>query len=306
MFTGFTETDFDAYAPQKWSSHAYNRQRLEIKEKLLALAKDLQFNNPDNLLACEASAEHPTLWNQKRVDSAQLIFFRDAQAKKELDQLMSRSQQMSELLNDPTRKHVFLSLRINQELLTVALRLHPEARIDRQNLEKKMHDEWEKQTFLGLLQELPDSHQVWIEGGKPHNAHTVSDQSFAAIYGEFIGPQASWLCIGTGLPRQVAVGTPPDVLTQHCHKELLALLPLYRFVAWTKNNDFLRLKESLKQEKQHRAQKGLAIKDHVRILRGLFAGRRGIVSELDHKGAVRVQVGKLSVKVAIHDVDRVD
>ena len=42
MFPGFTSADFDAYAQKKWKSNVFTRERLEVKQKLLALGKELQ------------------------------------------------------------------------------------------------------------------------------------------------------------------------------------------------------------------------------------------------------------------------
>jgi transcription antitermination factor NusG len=77
-------------------------------------------------------------------------------------------------------------------------------------------------------------------------------------------------------------------------------------VAWTRDNDFVSMREMLKQEKREKAQRGLARNDRVRIVRGMFAGRNGVVQEIDAKGGLRVQVGTVAVKMAADDVERAE
>ena len=44
------------------------------------------------------------------------------------------------------------------------------------------------------------------------------------------------------------------------------------------------MREALQKEKQAKRQKGLAKNDAVRIVRGMFAGKSGVVQEVDAKG----------------------
>src|SRR6202011_6200375 len=87
MFPGFTASDFDAYASKKWKSNVFNRERLEVKQKLVSLGRDLQSRMvaaDGSPLAVEASVEHPALWNHKQVDAQHLFFSRNEGARKEL------------------------------------------------------------------------------------------------------------------------------------------------------------------------------------------------------------------------------
>src|SRR5687767_14003735 len=87
MFPGFTDRDFDAYAPNKWKSNVFNRERLEVKQKLLGLGKELAGSlvaADGSPLACDASVEHPALWNHKQVEAQHVFFSRNEGARKEL------------------------------------------------------------------------------------------------------------------------------------------------------------------------------------------------------------------------------
>ena len=42
----------------------------------------------------------------------------------------------------------------------------------------------------------------------------------------------------------------------------------------------------------------------MRIIRGMFAGKQGVVQEVDAKGSLRVLVGKVAVKLDAEDVQK--
>src|SRR5688500_4945875 len=128
MFPGFTDRDFDAYAPNKWKSNVFNRERLEVKQKLLGLGKELAGSlvaADGSPLACDASVEHPALWNHKQVEAQHVFFSRNEGARKELDAIIDRSRPIMTMLDDPTpqRNHLFLAVTIDQAHVEMSLKL---------------------------------------------------------------------------------------------------------------------------------------------------------------------------------------
>jgi transcription antitermination factor NusG len=103
------------------------------------------------------------------------------------------------------------------------------------------------------------------------------------------------------MPRADALAAGPSFVAL-ARERLIALLPLYRFIAWSRDNDFVSMREALQKEKQQRRQKGLAKHDPVRIVRGMFAGKTGVVQEVDARGGIKVLVGKVAVKIDVEDV----
>src|SRR5262249_35716046 len=110
-----------------------------------------------------------------------------------------------------------------------------------------------------------------------------------------------WL--GRALPRAEAISAGPGVV-ESARSWLEALLNVYKFIAWSRDNDYVSMRETLQKEKQAQRQKGVAKNDTVRIIRGMFAGKQGVVQEIDAKGALKVLVGKVAVKVDAADVDK--
>ena len=312
MFTGFTDNDFEAYAPKKWKSNVFNRERLEVKQKLAALGKALAgaLTAADGSpLACEASVEHPALWNHKQVEAQHLFFSRNEGARKELDHIIDRARPMATMLEDPTpqRNHLFLCVSIDHERIELALKLHPDARVDRQNLERKLADTWEREKLFELVRDMPEGYRVGVTGGTQVEARAVDEGKLKEILAELTRPElpgkTHWLVIGRSLGRADAKACGEGLVAE-ARRELARLLPVYHFVAWSRDNDFVSMREQLKQEKQARRQKGLAKNDRVRIVRGMFSGRTGVVQEVDARGALRVLVGTVAVKVGADEVEK--
>lgn len=312
MFPGFTDRDFDAYAPNKWKSNVFNRERLEVKQKLVGLGKELTavlHASDGSPLLCEASVEHPALWNHKQVEAQHVFFSRNEGARKELDRIIDRARPMSTMLEDPTpqRNHIFLSISLAHGFLDVAVKLHPDARVDRQNLERKLGEHWEREKLLSLIRSLPKGSTAGVTGGASFPSDELTDDELATLLGDLARPElpgkTHWLVVGRSVSRAEVMAAGEGALAL-ARGELQALLPVYLFIAWSRDNDFVSIRETLKQEKQAKRQKGLAKNDKVRIVRGVFSGRTGVIQEIDTKGALKVLVGSVPVKMGADEVEK--
>jgi hypothetical protein len=193
--------------------------------------------------------------------------------------------------------------------LEVALKLHPDARVDRQNLERKVEDHFAREKWVALVSGLGEP---WQTGVTPKlDPVTGCDETrMAEALGQLAASAPSLsppgaphrlFYVGRAIARDEAVSAGPQV-ADLVRDALAHLLPLYHFVAWSRDNDFVSIKETLQKEKQQKRQKGLAKNDTVRIVRGILAGKSGVVQEVDAKGGVRVLVGKVAVKLVAEDV----
>jgi hypothetical protein len=313
MFPGFTASDFEAYAPKKWKSNVFNRERLEVKQKLVALGRALQgmmVAADGSPLAAEPSVEHPALWNHKQVDAQHLFFSRNEGARKELDAIIDRTKSLASMIDDPTplRNHVFLVVTLGHDALELSVKLHPDARVDRQNLERKCEDHFEREKLVRLLHDLGAPYRAGVTPALAPVSE-LDDAKLGEILTALAGPQGmqapgaspKLLYIGRAIAPDEAIALGGGVL-ELAQKGLNALLEIYRFIAWSRDNDFVSMREALQKEKQARRQKGLAKNDAVRIVRGMFAGKSGVVQEIDAKGGLKVLVGKVAVKIDVEDV----
>jgi hypothetical protein len=317
MFPGFTAADFDAYQAKKWKSNVFNRERLDVKQKLTLLGRELQgvMVAPDGSpLAIESSVEHPALWNHKQVEAQHLYFSRNEGARKEIDAIIERGKSLASMIDDPTpqRNHLFLAVTLSEAAIELSLKLHPDARVDRENLERKCEDHFEREKLLNLLRGLDEPFKVGITP-EVMPVGELDDAKLSGLLQSFnkpaspqaltLGAPQRLLYVGRAIPRDQAAAAGP-ALVDDAKKSLLSLLPIYRFIAWSRENDFVSIKEALQKEKQQKRQKGLVKNDAVRIIRGMFSGKQGVVQEVDAKGGLRVLVGKVAVKLGAEDVTK--
>ena len=85
-----------------------------------------------------------------------------------------------------------------------------------------------------------------------------------------------------------------------------ALVPLYSFIGWRRDNDFHELKEVIKEQKEKATMKFKSLKpgDEVRVLKGLAAGRVGVVDSLERKGVVKVRLGTMLVSLKVEELGK--
>lgn len=303
-FTGFSAADFEAYRPEKWASNVFNRQRLQVKEKLEALARALapRLHAGDGTpLAFELSVEHPALWNQHRVERQQLYLTRNAAARIELDGLLTRQRSIAAMLGDPSplRQHVFLCVTIDQERIEVALRLHAEATVDCSNLVRKSHDFFQRERLLAALVGLEDAFTIELDGHPPRPAGQLDDSALQSLLAAL--PQtAGWFALRSTIDRVDAIAAGPP-LAEHLAALLERLLPVLHYIAWRRDNDFVSVREALRVHHQETKARGLSKGDRVRVTRGPFSGRLGVVQTTDAKGGLKVLLGSVAVKLSGED-----
>lgn len=321
MFAGLTQSDFACYETRKWKSNVYNRERLEVRQKLLSLGQHCTSSllGPDGApLFLEASVEHPAVWNHKQVESQSIYFSRNEAARKQLDGFIDRQKPISTLLDDPTpqRNHLFLGVTVLHESLDVVLKIHPDASVDRHNLERKLDEHYEAERLLGLLHELPEGFSI---GVLPNLSPVTSDfamEQLAEIIGSLPPPSGTgggmmipgqpvhMFSIARSIPAAEFVALSADEQAAWVKTQLELLLPIYRFIVWTRENDFVSMAKVLDKEKTVRRQRGIHKGDRVRIVRGMLAGKDGAVAEVDAKGLLKVIVGKMVIKIDASDVER--
>jgi hypothetical protein len=311
-FRGFEPHDFDAYAPNKWRSNVYNLERMQVKEKLLSLARDIspvQADSQSPPLSVEASADHPALWNGNEVREQAVYFLRAEPERQELQSRITRAKPMTSLLADPNpyREHIHLSITLCQQDLCVALQVYPDAAVDRENTARMMADGWRLQTLTERVTDLPEPFLVQLGSSDPVSPETVEDQALVATFSAEPARAAPGASVGPLFAayhryhREDAALSSPELVPQ-VRENLDELLPLYRSLAWSRSNDFLSFKESIREEKKAKRSRGVAKDDRVRVTKGLFTGKSGTVLATDAKGGLKVRLGTMVVKLGADDV----
>jgi len=304
-FTGFKDEDFDAYLEKKRTSNVYNLERLEVKQKLAGLGKMVGQSLTaldGSILAMEFSSEHPALWNNHRVDSQTLFFSRNEEARRHLDGIISRERSIASLVDEPSpqRNHIYLSLTIDHEGVEIALKLHADAAVDRDNLQRKCEDFFQREKILIAINALPEEFRVGLSGQDAQPANALDDASFVKLVADLPG-QDHWFSLGTTLGRWDGRLSEPE-FADLALTYFNALQPVMHLMAWSRDNDTLSIREAIKEKATKQKSKGLQKGDQVRVVHGLFSGKIGEVQEIDSKGSLRVVIGNVPVKLSSEDV----
>ena len=123
-------------------------------------------------------------------------------------------------------------------------------------------------------------------------------EQVVGLIGQLNQEKIERLCWSYSYSAAEAIALGHDMIG-HLSDILVDLLPIYRFVCWTRDNDHLSLKAELQADKIKRksAQVPVEVGDRVLITAGLFQGKRGRVQEIDKKGVAHVLVGKLVLQI---------
>lgn len=264
-----TARDFDAYRAEKATSNAYSRPRLEVKQRALAWGRRVveRLSALGIAVDIHASDEHPSIRNKKRVECQWVFFWRDHEAREELDRLLDQGRSISAAIDDPSpyTRHAFLALRLDPEAVEVCFAAHPEAKVDVDNLrarlatagapgEAKLADE-----LTSALRALPEEFMIGL--GREDRARC--EEATAEVIGRLLERAAAGqtpLWIGWTVPRETALAHA-DTIDEQLEDAITALAPIYRLIAWSRENDHIALDrriEGLEQEKARTHAEALA------------------------------------------------
>jgi len=301
-FTGFSDSDFDAYLPEKWSSRMFTRQRMEVKQKLLSLEKTISGILGDALgdLSADVTTESPSVWNRNEVRDQWLYYVRNDEASRKLAPLVAKDRSLALDLMDPARhcQHAALALVIDQYGPEIGVYLHTNANVDRRNLAAMLKESYARERLADFLAGLPEDFIVH-NGGKTKTACQVKADSTSILLAEQDEGGDGWLKLVTRLDRDAPEVRSPDLAEAVAGRLREYLLPLYRLFAWSDDNDHLGLKKEIAEQKKERKRKALSLKtgDRVRITDGPFSGKVGDIVEIDRKGVATVRLGAMSAKI---------
>lgn len=307
-FAGFRNADFDAYQRKKWRSNAYTLARREAKDRVLALCRSVADELQEELTDLElgASDEAPSVANGRQVKAQWVFFTRFAEARAGLKRFLNKTDLMSGAnLFDIAihHQHACLIVRLDERGLALGVELASKATVDLENAAKKLGYEDGRKDCLEILANLPNETQlVWRDERTP--VIDVSDAQLATLHTDLTA-RSSTLKFEALLPRDEEI-LRTDALIGTAEEVLAAFIPLYRFLAWSPENDYAGVKVEIKRQKKKQSKQptetvSIAAGARVTILSGLFSGRAGYVAEIE-RGKAKVMVGPVSVTVDAKDL----
>lgn len=234
----FEESDFRALAPGLASNPDYNAHRLAARRRLLALGKRAVTSAGELGLAleCRTSLHNPNTFNANRVQRLWAYLTRAKKAKSALKRQLGP--ELGKDL-DSAYRNAYLCLALESQALEVSLRIHPDGWYDGQNLVNRvkheglepwltrlnalsgfrlrLHD-WKGEYRCGSLQ--PEQLEEFLKYYRPGDHQLAVEKRYPAPEGARGGA--------------LEAGCAEELLG-----ELLRLVPLYRFLAWSEESDFL-------------------------------------------------------------------
>lgn len=231
MAEAFLERDFKAYEKHRQDDPEYNALRLSVRRKLKAMADAVQ-KEAKGLgvdMSAQAGLHHPYTFNSYRVREQRAYLCRGAKERKKLGAFFG------EALGKDAETHYIqtvLEVCIDDQIVEVALRIHPQAWWDGENLRKKCaKDESELKEFCSRLRALPPGFDLRVHDWKKSNwcsqAQPLHMKETLALY----TPGNHWLHIQRQLPKEDALDMGEQA-EAWVRSSMLALLPVYQFVLW--------------------------------------------------------------------------
>jgi len=239
-----TSADFDAYLPERATSNAYTEPRLALKERMLAWAKGVVTRLAEIGIPVEvtASDEEPSLRNGQRVDSQCVFFWRDAEARGEIERLVDEKRSLAATLGDPTphQRHTFLELRIDAGKVEVSVELHADAWVDTRNLRALLGDPARTLELTSALEALPIQFTIGLATASERTPAAEATSDLVRDLASRAEQESKALWIGWTIPRDVAV-THSELLDEQLEDAIVALGPIQKLIAWAPDNDWIDL-----------------------------------------------------------------
>jgi hypothetical protein len=307
VFQGFSDADFNAYEPKKQSSNAFTLERRKAKDKLLALTRAVQEELADELKGLElgASDEAPTVSNARKVEAQWVFFTRNADERTSLRKLLQKTDlaEGAGLFDIAIQhQHACLIMRLDQRGLAIGVEVATKAKVDRDNAVEKLKHAWAREKFVELARGLPNGAEIRFANTRA-DAMSIAAGELESWIAPLHEHESSWVAEAM-LPQSEEI-LRSQALIGTVTEQIEAFLPLYRFLAWARDNEHRPQKtETQKQVAEEKAKRAAPFEpgDRVTILSGLFAGRSGYLAELDTKGRAKVMVGPVSVSVDAKDL----
>jgi len=231
MAETFLERDFKAYERHRQDDPEYNALRLSVRRKLKAMVDGLvkEAKPLGTELSAQAGLHHPYTFNSYRVREQRAYACRGTKERKKLAAFFG------DALGKDAETHYIqtvLEACIDDQIVEAALRIHPQAWWDGENLKKKvLKDPAQLEEFARLLRALPAGFNLKLHDWKKDHWCAQAKASELKEVLTHYTPGNHWLHVQRQLPKEDAVAMGPDAETW-VRSSLLALLPVYRFILW--------------------------------------------------------------------------
>jgi len=216
------------------------------------------------------------------------------------------------------------ALHLDGKGVDVALEIPASATAALASLREALGDDERRSELLAVLETLPEQFTFGLVGESGTPAQDLS--TWGPVLERSLATQRS-VRVGWNVPRDVAIAHS-SVLDEQLEDAIVLLAPVYQLIAHARDRDgrtggdgrrgrgkgrvgtkaYPRgvAKRPVLSATRHRGQPGaspvLERGTHVRVLAGPFAGKVGIVKEVDGKGRAQVMLGLLATRIDLADL----
>ena len=228
----FLERDFLAYEKHRQRDPEYNALRLSVRRKLKAIADETRKRAKAEggvELSAQAGLHHPYVFNSYRVREQRAYLCRSPKERKKLATFFG------EALGKDAETHYIqtvLEVCLDDQVVESALRIHPHAWWDGENLKKAVLERGESGKWIEMLKALPPGFSLRMHDWRKMYWAAQANEQEMREYFETYTPGDHWLHLCRELPKEDALEMGTDAC-QWAITSTLALLPAYRFILWT-------------------------------------------------------------------------
>lgn len=311
-FKGFDDSVFAAFEERKWSSNMFNIERMKVSELLNRLGDRVESRlaASDVVFARAVSPHIPSVFNGRRVSEMALYFSRTEEQKRAVAPVLDRKVGLPEQLSDSGEyhRHGFLGVLVRQDRIDVGLMIHSRAWLDVMNLLNRCRERDEETARLvRMLHLMPRDAVVRVAPDKMIPASRF-DESMIPVLEEAVMNEQFTFFVGFSYKADDPVVRQASFADQAAD-QIAGLLDMWKFCAWKPTSNYLGTSSAAPSAGQAQA---VVMNDghvvdfskgsRVKVTAGPFAGRVGVVSELDSKGTVKILIGRVTVRTESHQV----
>jgi hypothetical protein len=298
-----TLEDFDAFLPDQAAGGPATRARLDMTSRMVRWARSVASRLVD--LGIAARVDAPGFGSGPRKGKgaeAQRVLIQESEP---------RARKVAE-------SGARWALSLDDKGVSVALEIPASAKAAVAKLRAAVDDDERRTELVGLIEVLPEPFRFGLMGEPGTEAPGTGSQepsTWKALL-ERSATTGRSLRIGWSVPKEVAI-LHSSLLDEQLGDAIVLLAPLYKFIA--AKDDVRRVRErprsrgGLKtkrpvlaaarigeggQEEASSLERGA----RVRVLAGPFAGKVGVVKEVDGKGGAHVMLGLLATRIELKDL----
>lgn len=235
----FTGADFLAFERRKWSNPDCNGERLVLKRKLHAIGEPLRLavKKAGEDLALRTSIHNPYVFNGHKVDNLRLYLAPADKAKKPLRDLLGVEFAPD---TDASYVHANLVLAIDFDGLKIGIRVHERAWWDTQNMKGRCRDREGAEEFAAALNALPPTYVLTLHDWKrEYRCGSIRWDEVLEFF-RYFEPGTHRVRVTRDVPKDDPLATDPALFAEVA-TEFAAMVPLYRFILWSPENNRLGL-----------------------------------------------------------------